>query len=193
MLTLSKSYPCRSVVINSPGFGHLPGVKGNRGYGIHNINSRYGFINKIGSTIGKLELIDVPEKEQEAKEIFESFDKKDFEKSIEKFNQSHKDFLFPNIVKDDVEARTYRAKAYLGSIDTMSAFPETHDAYMKCENEHEAKSWYDLKDRIAQMQCGVDAVVETCASIFRAQHSIENVIKTLQQKENSHKANIFVS
>ena len=64
--------PHTVVAFNSPGIGHMVPKAKNIASLIHNINSRYGFINKIGETIGSVDYVDVPEKEEIAKQFYEA-------------------------------------------------------------------------------------------------------------------------
>lgn len=66
--------PVKSIVFNSPGIGNIPDVNLEAGYQVLNINSTYGFINKVGKVIGEILYIDVPNKESYAKDAFEKHD-----------------------------------------------------------------------------------------------------------------------
>ncbi len=65
--------PTTAVTFNSPGIGHIPGVKSAQGACIFGFNARYGFLNKIGKPLGEVNYIDVPEKEAEAKQALEEY------------------------------------------------------------------------------------------------------------------------
>jgi hypothetical protein len=60
--------PTTAVTFNAPGVGHIPGVKSEQGMCIFGFNSRYGFLNKIGQSLGRVEYLEVPEKAAEAKQ-----------------------------------------------------------------------------------------------------------------------------
>jgi len=62
-----------AVTFNAPGCGHIPGAYLDRAGAIHNINSRYGLINKVGLVVGEVNYIDVPEMESEAKQLFKRY------------------------------------------------------------------------------------------------------------------------
>lgn len=63
-----------SVGFNSPGIGHIRHVNTAFAPLIHNVNSRYGYINKIGKAIGSVDYVDVPEGEEYAKVAFQAYD-----------------------------------------------------------------------------------------------------------------------
>ena len=60
--------PFMAVTFNSPGVAHIPGVSPDMGSWVHGVNSRYGFINKIGKCLGSVIYVDVPQEEKLAKE-----------------------------------------------------------------------------------------------------------------------------
>jgi pimeloyl-ACP methyl ester carboxylesterase len=60
--------PFIAVTFNSPGTAHIPGVSTEMGPWVHGVNSRYGFINKIGERLGSVLYVDVPQEEGLAKE-----------------------------------------------------------------------------------------------------------------------------
>ncbi len=64
--------PHTVVAFNAPGIGCMVPQAKNIANLIHNINSRYGMINKIGETVGSIDYIDIPEKEDIAKRYFEA-------------------------------------------------------------------------------------------------------------------------
>lgn len=59
--------PFYAVTFNSPGIGHFKAINVDFAPWVKNINSRYGFINKIGKPFGEIVYVDVLEKEAEAK------------------------------------------------------------------------------------------------------------------------------
>ncbi len=73
-----KYFTIPAVVFNSPGCGHIPGIMRFQYGSVHNINSTYGLINKIGATAGELYYIDVPEDQAEAKAMINQFSKEIF-------------------------------------------------------------------------------------------------------------------
>jgi len=68
-----SGFPAKAIAFNSPGVGHMPGVQEKYGVKITNINSRYGFVNKVGKTIGEVLYIDVPNEEALAKQALEDY------------------------------------------------------------------------------------------------------------------------
>lgn len=74
--------PFPVVAFNSPGIGYMaPRVKAMSAQ-IHNINSRYGFINKVGEVVGSVDYVDVPEEESLAKDYFDAAKDIDIEKEL---------------------------------------------------------------------------------------------------------------
>src|SRR3990167_8267814 len=72
LVPLLSGKPIYVAAFNSPGVGHIPGIIPNKAGYIQNINSRYGFINKVGKAIGKLTYVDVPEAESIDKAVFKT-------------------------------------------------------------------------------------------------------------------------
>ncbi len=72
IVVASNLRPHTVVAFNSPGIGHMVPQAKNIASLIHNINSRYGFFNKIGETIGSIDYVDIPEKEDIAKLFYEA-------------------------------------------------------------------------------------------------------------------------
>lgn len=66
-LLAMKVLPYDAIVFNSPGCGSMNGLSPDAFPRVYNVNARYGIINKIGTTVGHLTLVDVPEEEAEAK------------------------------------------------------------------------------------------------------------------------------
>jgi len=73
LLVAQSGYPRKTITFNAPGVGHIPGANPNKSAYIQNINSRYGFINKIGKVLGKIDYFNVPNDEQTAKAAFENY------------------------------------------------------------------------------------------------------------------------
>jgi len=71
ILPLACSFPTRAITFNAPGIGSVPGVNLDMGGNLYNVEARYDFVSKIGKTIGKIYLIDVPEEASTAKAAFE--------------------------------------------------------------------------------------------------------------------------
>jgi len=63
-----------SIGFNSPGIGHIKHVDTKFFPLIHNINARYGYINKVGKVIGSIDYIDVPEGEASTKIAYQAYD-----------------------------------------------------------------------------------------------------------------------
>ncbi|MCK4870169.1 MAG: hypothetical protein KAS93_03575 [Gammaproteobacteria bacterium] len=164
--------PYTSVVFNSPGCGHMIQGKTNPISLVHNIDATYGFINKIGETIGNLSTIEVPEQEQEAKEIFENINEQQMLASLKTYSEH----------KSDLKGLTERLKAYGNTVNTVSKFRETKHAYLKCEQENTATHWYELKEKLAKQTCGIEAILTAYAKVIGAQHSINNMLTTLMDE-----------
>lgn len=63
--------PYPVITFNAPGIGYMTPKAERVAAQLHNINSRYGFINKIGKVIGSVDYVDVSEEEAVAKSYFE--------------------------------------------------------------------------------------------------------------------------
>ncbi len=62
-------FQCDAVVFNSPGCGNMPHMQGANAHLITNIDSRYDMVHRVGKTIGKVYLVDVPNDEALAKQL----------------------------------------------------------------------------------------------------------------------------
>lgn len=80
------------IAFNSPGIGYMAPKAETVSPLIHNINSRYGFINKVGKVFGSVDYVDVPEKEDEARNYFESKRDEEIEKKILTINPGNLNF-----------------------------------------------------------------------------------------------------
>jgi len=75
LLVARGGFARQTVTFNAPGISHLPGVNPDFAPYIHNMNSRFGFLNKIGKVIGKIQYVDVKQGEFAAKQAFVDYHK----------------------------------------------------------------------------------------------------------------------
>lgn len=83
IVTLAQCFTA-AVTFNAPGIGDMPDVNNDEmSNRIHNVNSKYGFINKIGKVLGSIDYVDVPNEEARARAALVAYyDNKDIEKEI---------------------------------------------------------------------------------------------------------------
>lgn len=172
----------RCVVFNSPGCGEM--VSHNqvrkRWRHITNVNSRYGLINKIGEVVGKVDVIDVPNDEAEAKLMFEHFNVADFKKSqqLDRMPGHHM-----------IEAYSDRYDAVSGSIDVLAKLPKVQHEMLACEKSESTSSWLQV---YANLKCHRGVVLDEAGKVILAQHTIDNIIPTLRESRYTSLANTFV-
>jgi len=74
LMTVLAKNPRHAISFNGPGVGHIHGVDERYGGFIHNINSRYGYINKIGKVLGSVNYVDVKAGERAAATVYQTYD-----------------------------------------------------------------------------------------------------------------------
>ncbi len=190
----------RAVVFNSPGVGHIPGVMPDKSNWVYNINSRYGLINKVGLTLGKVYLIDVPEREAEAKQLFRHRDQTDYATSEQLYQLA--DTLAKNkpasltalgvISLTNGAGLVYRLGGYISTFNHLEQQPQAaHAMQMSCETA-DTHAWYNLKARLAVKLCTTEYKGNQLGQIIHAQHSIDNVVQALQMKNNAGLAYTYI-
>jgi len=182
---LEGLFAYRVVTFNAPGIGHLVTNRAKEDYAgkIYNINSHYGIINKIGQLIGKLYLVDIPEMEQQAKALYQHFDLKDYEASIKDYKHQKNSWLtisgeIKNIGDDELGFEK-RLGSYLKTEQGLVNLPSAQKQFLYCENENEAKHWYQLETLLKLKACEQSDLFKDIVDIIKAQHSIDNMVHAL--------------
>ncbi len=165
-LATLTALPYPSVVFNAPGVGDMPGLDKERSCMIHNIDSKYGVLNKIGTTLGKTNYIESPDENADAKKMFVSFDRLKYAESTKDYNK-HSDL-------GNLEGLSERLASFLSTSDALDqtqAYKNTDTGIL------EPVFFLNEIDPFASNSIGK---TEAYYSIIKAQHSIANLIKALQ-------------
>ena len=185
LFTLQSGMPYKSIAFNAPGCGHVPDITADNSFFITNINSKYGLINKIGETLGKIYLIDVPEDEQQAKALFTNFDKKDYRKSQEYYAKANST---PDLIDKTINhayGEYYRVKSFTNTAITASdAFSPEKNEHINKEDSPEIYEWLDLQKGLAQRSEKLTELASKYIETITAQHSIDNMVTALSQEQN---------
>ena len=139
--------------------------------------------------LGKVNVIDVPNMEAEAKSMFEHFDSKRFEEGIvaERVGKVS-GFSSSEQAVTDIVGVGMHVDAILESGKGLAKLPREHMELVMCESEHSyfgemAMGGKLLSDKV----CQLTTELLTMGEVILAQHKIEHVIQTLQKnKEVAH-------
>lgn len=193
LMPLKAGFLGETVVFNSPGVGNITGVMANNQYWITNVNSHYGVINKIGKLLGKLYVIDVPNDESEAKRLFASTDIKDYEISDNYYHLS--EAIGKNKISEilylgeqnffDAVGLHYRVASYASTFNSLGNDPQTAQAIAtNCKaSANSSIVWNILKSKVSNTICEEKYKGAKLNEIITAQHSIDNMVMALQQKQ----------
>ena len=193
LMPLQAGFLGETDVFNSPGVGNMPGVIEKNQNWITNVNSHYGVINKIGKLLGRVYVIDVPNKEAEAKKLFASMDMKDFEDSeklyqwADKINQNKIAKALFSVQGDmlNMVGAKYRFTSYITTFNSLDNVQPTAQAITaNCQAEAiQHGMWNILKAQISDSICAQKYKGNTLNEIITAQHSIDNMILALHQRQ----------
>jgi hypothetical protein len=187
LMALQAGYGVPIVAINSPGCGHLPGVKKQQALWVQNINSRYGIINKVGLTLGHLFAIDVPNRENEAKELCRDFNQALYQEAHQHFAKaSGADFV--NQASEYSKGTWAALKLYASAFAKFETSPAVREQYLKCLSPGDQQLWSPTRTIDLEMCVGSVASIEPGKVIY-AQHAIDNVIRALHLPQNLGIAN----
>ena len=190
LMPLQAGFLGETVVFNSPGVGNLPGIIKQNSNWITNVNSHYGFINKIGKVLGKLYVVDVPNMETEAKQLHALMDQDDYKTSeqlyriADSFNSKNKIisllFLASRTGIDEIAAGA-RLKSYISTYNSFNQMPQNmHAISVTCKSTDPSiarSQWNNLLN---------------VGKVIVAQHSIDNMVPALQRKENASVAYMHI-
>ncbi len=184
-----KYFSIPAVVFNSPGCGHIPGIMGFN-YGlVHNVNSTYGLINKVGVTVGEVFCVDVPEEEAEAKAMINQFSP-EMNRIANELQKGSYDQL-------GSEAPIAKATADVigGGIKFLDYY-QASEALDKFLPSAHTGSWFDvLNPYVAMSDVICDAVVKKAEALdllgktIIAQHNILNLTNALATDRYAKVAN----
>ena len=180
--------PC--CVFNAPGVADLPEVKKfHRGF-IKNINARYGFINKVGVTMGTIDWVDVPNDGSQAKALFHDFDLKDFKLSIKRYQESDrlnriaKNLGSPFADFHDVIEADAMADRLESFLDTLNQYKNSRFINSETQQCYQAKPLHYLLAALhlrTKIYCQEKKALASFTQVAREQHSMDNLINTLFQ------------
>ena len=151
----------------------MPRVYKDRAGAIHNINSRYGFINKVGLVMGEINYIDVPNMEPEAKQIFERY-----KEIVAKQKHQTGTGIWSNSkmsLEDYHEAYETLASDVAGKVDA-DCQPSQHESMIR-------RALSDIGAYACREYEGAKAQSGLLVEVIKAQHSIIHVVETLQRAE----------
>jgi len=152
-------------------------------------------------------LIDIPKMQAEAKVIFTHFNAAEFSKSVKTYQSSQRGWLTiaaninwaSDIIQENeiMTAFAERLNSYLqaekGLVDTQLGKKQ----YVYCRNQDDVKHWYQLETLLKLKFCQQASLGKDFNNIVFAQHSISNMISTLNSNQYagfSHQAiNALVS
>lgn len=157
---------------NAPGCGHLPGVDTERHAYLMNINAKYGFVNKVGETIGEIDLVDIPNHEAQAKAMFHAFWKEAYEAGKVSYKLSD---VMPSQLEPAMDAA--------GATATLASFSPALDvSIQRCKTEADKTLWGRLNNLIGNPECHAKGLAHDGETIY-AQHSIDHMVTTLQHEQ----------
>ena len=171
----------KAVVFNPPCIGSLVPHPHHADF-IWSINSKYGFINKAGKMLKGIHVawIDVKNKEKTAQALF-----KEFKQHGEKM-YSHGQTLLNEkphwyIPQDwykvvHIEGFFYKIGSLLGTAPALSQDPDYRHEYDQCLQP-------GVINYLQRPRCESMALFHGYEDVIVAQHSIINVIRTLQEKK----------
>ena len=164
-------YNLRAVTFNAPGYGNMPGVYKDRAGAIHNINSRYGLINKVGLTLGEIYYIDVPNMAADAKQLIQRYQ----QEVAKEGNIKGDALLHQDLIK---------VKDYYDAYGTLSADVDRAKIDAKCTSGWLERAAFPAYSAVADYACrklkSSEAQGSLLAKVVEAQHAIKHVVLTLQ-------------
>ena len=164
-----------TITFNAPGCGHMPRVYKDRSGAIHNINSRYGFINKVGLVMGEIDYIDVPNMEAEAKQIFTRY-----KEVVAKQGHHAGTSTLGNSkirIEDYYDAYEALASDVAGKVGA-DCQPSQHESMIR-------RALSDIGAYACREYAGAKAQGSLLVDVIKAQHSIIHVVETLKRAEYS--------
>ncbi len=125
LIPVMAGYPQVVCAFNSPGIGHLPGIDLSVAGYIHNINSHYGFINKIGKVIGRIDSVGVPNEEKQAKVVFDLLKQNQaIEKEVDVLEKDKSHILRNSFAVDGLEKEEFASLNIMAFNFLESVYPQ---------------------------------------------------------------------
>src|SRR3989339_1001923 len=172
--------PYPAVVFNSPGCAEMPEIDREDAEVVYNINSRYDIFNKMGHTLGHVSVIEVPQDEAVAKNIFHAFNRKDFSNSLQEEARS-KQLSGVKKTTTQLKGMSSRIDAYLSTLSAVKQSALYRQKELLCDNESMLKDWQSLTNLFQHKSCTTMSLLETYGEVIEAQHSIDHLIEALQE------------
>ncbi|GAG59410.1 unnamed protein product [marine sediment metagenome] len=179
-LLVLKKYPYYAVVFNAPGCGNIPGIDLSRKNQIINVNSLYGLINKAGQIVGKVIWVGVPNDEKYARKMYAKFDRGEYKTSMTDYKLSDSGSWateFTAKLSENLSGFAERIAAYTPATGTVSTMPSVKKEIDLCEANIK---WYTFAPMAKKAHCITSAYIDGFVNVVTAQHSIMNMIKTLE-------------
>lgn len=190
LLTLTHAHT-KVVAFNAPGCGQMPYAHKDRFNLIHNINAHYGIINKVGLTIGHIDVVDIPESGDEAKALFASYNSGEdiagdlvyaVRNSTTQSSSTGYDYL-------TALAAELKLGSYISALGGLDKFKSVREKYSRCHDRYQTH-WYDLQDimfnRAAEYICDKKAVGAELGKVMLDQHTILNMVKALHHEKYAY-------
>jgi hypothetical protein len=187
LLVLHAGFPAPTVVFNAPGIGHMRGLQlGLKNY-LHCINSRYGIINKIDESVAKIDYIDIPQHQEEAKHLVETFNRERYQQSLFDYQQGHNSTGLINRIGSFMESN--HAIRQTSDYKTAHQICAEKGRILKSQNplifgDIIGERSRALTSATQDFNCEIRSLSKAYKNVLMAQHSIENMIAALSNKAN---------
>lgn len=173
LVTLTARFPYQVVAFNAPGVSNLKGTGDELAALVIDVNARYGIINHIGGYFKKEQVLPiiVPNKELEAKTLFENFDENEY---------MHE------------QGKVQKAKTLYNDADNLITFSEVKEKVNQCVDEavknHRFVMWLegDVAKKQYSIGCENKSILSEAKDVILAQHTIDNIIPALKLRKNKN-------
>lgn len=192
LMPLRAGFLGEAVVFNSPGVGHIPGVKFSNTHWVTLVNSRYGIINKIGQPVNTPLIIDVPNMEAEAKALFDQSDTADYVRSEKIYQMSDALVNTNNKLLNLIRLGTgiglkeyallFRLRSLDSSYNSLTQLSRDGTSVQNMCQTTNSHIWSTAKTQLATSLCINKYKLGKLNDIITAQHSIDNMVGALQNK-----------
>lgn len=174
-LVTLNDFALPSITFNAPNCGHMPGISFANASLIQNVNARFDFVSKIGLSVGKIKLIDVPQMADDACALLHALDVALHQNNI---------FSFPEINSDSFLSKTEsfleKAKTFIA---THAVIEKTQDfqQHLATYENAESQTFWEHFSGIGNIFLKDKAYVATYADIIEAQHSMDHMFEVISK------------
>ena len=174
--------PC--IIFNSPVCRNITTKSGLLNWKlVHNINAHYGFINKVGGApVGKVNVVDIPQMEEEAKSMFQHFSESTFESGKLLNQTAEQSSMSPSSPFEAVAGTAEHAAALLGSGAGLRHLHKEHMEILECEKPYQGDymGLIGLEEKaLGEASCNMKVLMSTMANTIMAQHDIGHMVTAL--------------